>query len=209
MSETMKNQSDVSTATSDASRPPVSRSFRVEMADGICWVRPSQPRLTLAWSEVRPSVERLVDLTHHQPLPRVVFDLGDVESFDSAYLSLMLDCWREVDLRGGLMGLCRVAPAARELLRLVALDTMWPIYADAEQAKTETLAIKASDQTPQSTPDAGPKAANHAARDSAASDPASEAAEPDEPVEPVGAAPSPSDVLPEVPGPAADGQAAV
>ncbi len=60
--------------------------------------------------------------------PQILFDLGQIPYFGSAFLALMLRCWKHVASKGGMMVLTSVSPSARDLLRMTALDTVWPIY---------------------------------------------------------------------------------
>lgn len=60
--------------------------------------------------------------------PPVLFDLSRIAYFGSAFLALMLRCWKHVSARGGTMALTGVSATARDLLRMTALDTVWPIY---------------------------------------------------------------------------------
>jgi anti-sigma B factor antagonist len=66
--------------------------------------------------------------------PAVIVDLTGVRYFGSVFISLLLRCWARVRLRGGTLVLCGAGPAALELLRLTALDTLWAIYETREEA---------------------------------------------------------------------------
>jgi len=66
--------------------------------------------------------------------PLVVIDLAGVEIFGSMFLTVMLRCWKTCVTRGGMMVLCGVGSRVRELLKIVRLDVLWPIYQDREEA---------------------------------------------------------------------------
>ena len=68
------------------------------------------------------------------PPAGVIVDLSKVDFFGSVFLSLLLRCHKMVKQQGGEMVLCGASGTARELLRLTALDTIWAIYDDREQA---------------------------------------------------------------------------
>lgn len=72
--------------------------------------------------------------------PQVLFDLGQIPYFGSAFLALMLRCWKHVAASGGSMALSGVSPTARDLLRITALDTVWPIYNSRREGLEALLA---------------------------------------------------------------------
>lgn len=67
-------------------------------------------------------------------VPLVIFDLAGVELFDSMFLSVLLRCWKSSVTRGGMMVICGAGERARELLKIVKLDLLWPIYEDRDEA---------------------------------------------------------------------------
>jgi len=69
-----------------------------------------------------------------QDVPMVVFDLSDVNYFGSVFLQLLLRCHTVIKRNGGELVLAGVSPAASELLRVTALDTLWAIYDTREEA---------------------------------------------------------------------------
>ena len=69
-----------------------------------------------------------------QQAPLVVVDLSRIDYFGSAFLALLIRCWKLVTVRGGLMALAGPSPRARELLRMTSLDVVWPLYADRREA---------------------------------------------------------------------------
>ncbi len=75
-----------------------------------------------------------------QEVPLVVFDLSDVDYFGSMFLALLLRCWKLAQSRGGMMALAGVSDHARELLRITALDMVWPIYATRREAMEALMA---------------------------------------------------------------------
>ena len=80
-------------------------------------------------------VARIVlEAVRSQDNPLVVIDLERVDFFGSSFLALLLRCWKLVQIRGGMMALAGVSERARELLRLTALDIIWPIYAGRRAA---------------------------------------------------------------------------
>jgi anti-anti-sigma factor len=69
-----------------------------------------------------------------QDNPSIVFDLTQAEGFGSMFLALMIRCWKLALSQGGTMALCGVSDRSRELLRVTALDMVWPIYESKREA---------------------------------------------------------------------------
>jgi len=85
------------------------------------------------------SLEELVSDLVLKPLrrqesPSIVFDLSQVDYFGSMFLALLIRCWKLVLSRGGTMALSGVNQNTRELLRVTALDTVWPMYTSRREA---------------------------------------------------------------------------
>jgi anti-anti-sigma factor len=74
-----------------------------------------------------------------QESPLVVFDLTAVDYFGSMFLALLLRCWKLVQSKGGEMVLAGVSDRAKELLRITALDMVWPMYRTPREAMEALL----------------------------------------------------------------------
>jgi anti-anti-sigma factor len=74
-----------------------------------------------------------------QENPLIVFDLSQVDNFGSMFLALLIRCWKLALSQGGTMALSGVTDRARELLRVTALDTVWPIYESKREAMEALL----------------------------------------------------------------------
>ncbi len=81
----------------------------------------------------------MLEPLENQETPLVVFDLSDIDYFGSAFLSLLLRCWKMTTLKGGQMALASVSPRARELLRITSLDMIWPLYSTRREAMEAML----------------------------------------------------------------------
>jgi anti-sigma B factor antagonist len=75
----------------------------------------------------------------HQENPLIVFDLSQVDNFGSMFLALLIRCWKLALSQGGTMALSGVTERTRELLRVTALDTVWPIYESKREAMEALL----------------------------------------------------------------------
>ncbi len=74
-----------------------------------------------------------------QENPLIVFDLSRVDNFGSMFLALLIRCWKLALSQGGAMALSGVTDRTRELLRVTALDTVWPIYGSKREAMDALL----------------------------------------------------------------------
>ncbi len=69
-----------------------------------------------------------------QENPSIVFDLSRVDFFGSMFLALLIRCWKLVLAQGGTMALSGVNDKTQELLRVTALDMVWPMYGTKREA---------------------------------------------------------------------------
>ncbi len=69
-----------------------------------------------------------------QENPLIIFDLSQVDNFGSMFLALLIRCWKLAVSRGGTMVLSGVSDRTRELLRVTALDMVWPMYESRREA---------------------------------------------------------------------------
>ena len=74
-----------------------------------------------------------------QENPLIVFDLSQVDNFGSMFLALLIRCWKLALSQGGTMALSGVTERTRELLRVTALDIVWPIYESKREAMEALL----------------------------------------------------------------------
>jgi anti-sigma B factor antagonist len=75
-----------------------------------------------------------------QENPLIVFDLSQVDNFGSMFLALLIRCWKLAMSQGGTMALSGVTDRTRELLRVTALDMVWPMY-DSKREAMEALLL--------------------------------------------------------------------
>jgi len=84
--------------------------------------------------------ELILKSLRNQENPLIVFDLSQADNFGSMFLALLIRCWKLAVSQGGTMALSGVTERARELLRVTALDTVWPIY-DSRREAIEALLL--------------------------------------------------------------------
>ena len=76
----------------------------------------------------------LLEALESDPNPQFVVDLGGLDYFGSAFLALLIRCWKLAKLRSGSLVLTRVSDRAKELLHVTSLDMVWPMYAETREA---------------------------------------------------------------------------
>lgn len=108
--------------------------FRMERHGEITVIVGSPALETIDPTLIEDAAALLLEPLQDQATPLVVIDLGQVDYFGSAFLSLLLRCWKLTKLKGGQMVLACVSDRARELLRVTSLDLVWPIYGTRAEA---------------------------------------------------------------------------
>jgi anti-sigma B factor antagonist len=84
--------------------------------------------------------ELILKSLRRQENPLIVFDLSLADNFGSMFLALLIRCWKLALSQGGTMALSGLTERARELLRVTALDTVWPMY-DSKREAIEALLL--------------------------------------------------------------------
>ena len=101
---------------------------------------PGQPRtVDVAAAAEKEVVEIISNCVRDQESPLVLFDLSEVDHFNSMFIALLLKCWKLSTTRGGSMALAGVSPNARELLRITSLDMIFPMYPSRREAMEALL----------------------------------------------------------------------
>ena len=112
--------------------------FSTYCRDEALVVAPMEPIGSLSASDVRKEAEGLMAEVHAEGVTKVVFDMGRAEYFGSQMIELMILVWRYLSPAHGSLVLCRLSPAAREMLQIVGLDTLWPICDTLDDAVAAT-----------------------------------------------------------------------
>ena len=108
--------------------------FTIERHGEVTLIRPSSVFESLDFELDDQAAELIIEPFRQQEGPLVVFDLSGVSFFGSMFIQLLLRCWKLALVQGGMMVLAGVSEPARELLRMTALDMVWPIYATPREA---------------------------------------------------------------------------
>jgi anti-anti-sigma factor len=85
-------------------------------------------------STVEAIGEKLDDLVEAHGCKQLVLNLGTVEGVTSTMLGKLTGLHRRLEAAGGRLALCEVTPPLREILQVLKLTDVFPIYDDEQQA---------------------------------------------------------------------------
>lgn len=108
--------------------------FTIEPHGEVTLIRVAPALESLDPGHVEAASTLVLDPLRLLTSPLVIFDLSGLSFVGSAFLAVMIRCWKLVSSRGGTMVLSGIAPSVRELLGMTALDRVWPIYATSSEA---------------------------------------------------------------------------
>jgi anti-anti-sigma factor len=102
--------------------------FRIEWHGDAVVLRPASDIESINWDVIEQTTQLILKPLRDLPVPLVVVDLTGIKYFGSVFLALLLRVHKQVKARGGELVLCGAKNAARDMLRITALDTLWAIY---------------------------------------------------------------------------------
>jgi anti-anti-sigma factor len=108
--------------------------IHIERHGDIAIIVPSSEVENMQWELIEQAAEIVLAPLKSDPASGIIVDLTRVSYFGSVFLSLLLRCHKLIKQQGGEMVLAGASDRAKELLRLTALDTLWAIYDNREQA---------------------------------------------------------------------------
>ena len=108
--------------------------FVVQSHGSVVVITPAADIESLEWEQIEKSTDSLIAPAMSNDPPRLIFDLAEMTYFASVFLSVLIRCWKQVDQAGGQFAVCGAGEHALEVLRLTALDTLWPVYPDRQSA---------------------------------------------------------------------------
>ena len=94
----------------------------------------SELELSFFDGEIRAVIDHLDSSGHRN----IILDFAGTDYYGSTALGFFLKLWKRVRSLDGKMAFCNVSPHEREVLRLMCLDTLWPIC-DTRKEATEAL----------------------------------------------------------------------
>jgi anti-sigma B factor antagonist len=108
--------------------------IQIERHGDVAIIVPTADVEAMQWDLIEQAADIVLQPLKKEPASGVIVDLSKVAYFGSVFLSLLLRCHKLVKQQGNEMVLCGASERARELLKLTALDTLWAIYNDREEA---------------------------------------------------------------------------
>ena len=108
--------------------------IQIERHGDIAIIVPTADVEAMQWDLIEQAADIVLQPLKKEPANGVIVDLSQVAYFGSVFLSLLLRCHKLVKQQGNEMVLCGASERARELLKLTALDTLWAIYQDRDEA---------------------------------------------------------------------------
>ena len=120
-----------------AAEPTQSQSFRIERHGDIAVITPSPEVEKMPENLMEQAAQMVLAPLRSDPPGGLIFDLSQVDYFGSTFLSFLLRCHKRVKEKGCEVVVAGASPAARELLHMTALDTLWPLYPTRAEAMAD------------------------------------------------------------------------
>ncbi len=114
--------------------PASADAFTIERHGEVTLILAAPVLETMEPSLLEGAATLLLDALKRDPCPQVAIDLSRLDYFGSAFLALLIRCWKLATQRGGSMVLFGVSDRARDLLHITSLDMVWPLYATRRDA---------------------------------------------------------------------------
>jgi anti-anti-sigma factor len=108
--------------------------FTIERHGDVTIITANPALERLAYGLEEQAAELILKPIQRLENPLILFDLSQVDYFGSMFLALLIRCWKMALSHGGSMALSGVTARTRELLRVTALDIVWPIYDNRHEA---------------------------------------------------------------------------
>ena len=114
--------------------PTHSQSFRVQWHGDIAVITPAAEVESMPENLIQQAAEIVLAPLRKTPPAGMVIDLSQVRFFGSVFISFLLKCHMLAKRHGTEVVLAGASPRARELLHLTALDTLWALYDNLDEA---------------------------------------------------------------------------
>ncbi len=114
------------------------QSFHIERHGEIAVVIPSPKVEEMHEALIEQAAKMVVNSLKEDPPAGIVVDLSQVNYFGSVFVSFLLRCHALAKRHGSEIVLAGASEPARELLKLLDLETLWAIY-DSRQEAIEAL----------------------------------------------------------------------
>lgn len=108
--------------------------FAVERLGNTLILTPQMDLGELHFWEIEEKGRDLVRMLADPSIRVIVMDFANTGYFGSSALGLLTRLWRMMRDRGGKMALCNVSTNELEILDVVGLGGLWPVYPSREEA---------------------------------------------------------------------------
>jgi anti-sigma B factor antagonist len=110
------------------------QSFRVERHGEIAVVIPSAKVEEMHETLIEQAAKMVVNALREDPPAGIIIDLTGVNYVGSVFVSFLLRCHMLAKKHGSEIVMAGPSDAARELFRLLDLETLWAIYETRQEA---------------------------------------------------------------------------
>jgi len=107
---------------------------QVTRDNGVTIVELGPSYAALDYQVLQDLGEVLLSQASYADPPMVIVDMSATTYVGSSFIELLVRAWKRLKHRNGMMALCALQPFCREVMRIARLDTIWPIYADRDEA---------------------------------------------------------------------------
>jgi anti-anti-sigma factor len=114
------------------------QSFNIETHGEIAVVTPSARVEEMHETMIEQAARLVVQALRADPPAGIIIDLSQVNYFGSVFVSFLLRCHALAKRHGSEIVLAGASEPARELLKLLDLETLWALY-DSKQEALEAL----------------------------------------------------------------------
>ena len=108
--------------------------FQIERHGEIAVVTPSAKVEEMHETMIEQAAKLVVQSLRNDPPSGIVVDLSQVNYFGSVFVSFLLRCHSLAKRHGSEIVLAGPSEPARELLKLLDLETLWAIYDNRQEA---------------------------------------------------------------------------
>ncbi len=109
-------------------------SFQIERHEDVAVVTPSPQVEEMHETMIEQAARMVIQSLREDPPSGIVIDLSRVNYFGSVFVSFLLRCHSLAKKNASEIVLAGPSPAARELLQLLDLETLWAIYDERREA---------------------------------------------------------------------------
>jgi anti-sigma B factor antagonist len=114
--------------------PTAAQEFQIERHGEIAVVTPSAKVEEMHETMIEQAARLVVQALRTDPPAGIVIDLSQVNYFGSVFVSFLLRCHSLAKKHGCEIVLAGPSDPARELLKLLDLETLWAIYDTRKEA---------------------------------------------------------------------------